>query len=369
MTSQKHSKRGTIYLLVLISSVIVTLIGLMGFRMLRAQAAIAQSDTERDEALVIAESAVQWGVHVVTLKGDWRDGIASGVPIRTGPFGRGTMSVTITDKDDGDLADDDTEEFVISGTGVVGDASQTLEVTVTSASGPHPSLEDSITVGGRLAVDPYVLSLESGGTARSETTTSGGTLSPSVARIEDPVDLPDPTLLTTWMAKGTFIDSSMHSGSYVSETFSKTVAPSKVTVDPNGIYVIDAGGREFTLSDCSVQGTLIVTNLGIDSVILDRSKLAFGDHGGPTLLVNGNLELSTGWGVGVHQGLIYANGNIYISDNFMMVGSMFATGNVFIRAGNVSINDHPSATSGPPDGFTQNEGYQVVAGSWDRVVN
>ncbi len=370
MTTKNRSGRGTVYLLVLMSSVIVTLIGLMGFRMLRAQAAIAQSDTDRDEALVIAESAVQWGVHIVSLKGDWRDSIASGVPIRTGAFGNGTMSVTITDKDDGDIADDDTEEFVISGTGVVGDATQTLEVTVSTTGGPHPSLEKSITVGDRFALDTGAsVTIENGGTAKRLTTYSGMSFSSSKVSIEDPVDLPDPSLLGTWIDKGTLIDSSSHLGYFSNVTFSKASAPSKVAVDPDGIYVIDAGGKDFYLKDCTVQGTLIVTNLGTNSLIVDGSKFAFGDHGGPTLLVDGNVELATGWGVGVHQGLIYANGDIYISDNFMLVGAMFATDDVWIDPVTVTINDHPSATAGPPDGFTQTSGYEIVAGSWDRVVN
>ncbi|RNC81341.1 MAG: hypothetical protein ED559_05990 [Phycisphaera sp.] len=370
MTTRKRSGRGTVYLLVLMSSVIVTLIGLMGFRMLRAQAAIAQSDADRDEALMIAESAVQWGVHIVTLKDDWRDSITSGVPIRTGAFGQGTMSVTITDKDDGDLSDDEAEEFVISGTGVVGDARQTLEVTVATVGGPHPSLEKSITVGDRLALDTGAsLTIESGGTARRLTTYSGMSFSSSKVAIEDPVDLPDPMLITEWMAKGTLIDSSMHTGSYNGQTFSDVSAPSKVPVDPNGIYTIDAGGKGLILSNCTVQGTLIVTNLGLNTVHFHQSKLVFGDHGGPTLLVDGDLILDTGWGVGVHQGLIYANGDIRISADFMMVGAMFSTDDVWIDPVFVSINDHPGATSGPPDGFTQAEGYEVVAGSWERVVN
>lgn len=370
MTSKNKSGRGTVYLLVLMSSVIVTLIGLMGFRMLRAQAAIAQSDTDRDEALVIAESAVQWGVHIVTLKGDWRDGVASGVRIRTGAFGNGTMSVTITDKDDGDLADDSTEEFVISGTGVVGDATQTLEVTMSTSGGPHPALEESITVGDVFAVDSAAsVTLENGGTASrlagyTDLSSISGTIN-----IEKPVDLPGVALLDTWIGKGTLIDSTSHKGSFFNDTFSNSRAPSKVAVDPNGIYVIDAGGKDFYLKDCTVQGTIIVTNLGKNSLFVDGTKFAFGDHGGPTLLVDGNVELATGWDIGVHQGLIYANGDIQISDNFMLVGAMFATGSVWIDPIFVSINAHPSATAGPPDGFTQPSGYEIVPGSWDRVVN
>lgn len=369
MTAKNRSGRGTVYLLVLMSSVIVTLIGLMGFRMLRAQAAIAQSDTEREEALVIAESAVQWGVHIVTLKGDWRDDVSSGVPIRTGAFGQGSMTVTITDKDDGDLADDITDEFVIAGTGVVGDAQQTLEVTMRRSDGAHPALEKSITLGGTLEVDAHVLTLQSGGTASNQTTTKGGLLIPSVVDIEDPVDLPDASLIDTWAAMGTVIDKDSHTGSFSGETFSKTTAPAGIPVDPNGIYVIDANNSDLTFTNCTIQGTLIVCKVGVNTFRLDGSKLSFGDHGGPTLIVDGNVDLATGWGVGVHQGLIYVDGDISITDDFMLVGSMFATGDIGITASFMTINDHPSATSGPPVGYTENTGYEVVTGSWDRVVN
>lgn len=369
--NQPSSRRGTIYVFVLVSSMIVTMIGLMGYKMMQSQNAIARADAERDEAAVLAESAVHWGIHLVSLKEDWRDAITSGTPIRTMNLGNGQFSATITDPD-GDLGDDTTDGFTITGTGTVGTATQTFEVTIDPGStDPHPSLTESITVGGALVVDRFTMSLEDGGTALDHYTTSRGQHSPPLVDEANPVDLPDPALIRIWANAGTVITRAQHGGRIESLNFSSSTAPYGLKPDTNGIYVIDAGGQNLDLFEVRVSGTLVITNLGNQRVTFEHSKLSFGAHGGPTLIVDGDMRYDSDFSSVSQQGLIYINGDLEIDGSMLHVGQIFVTGDLVVDSSvfYVTVNDHPSASSGPPRGFTETEGYSIVPGSWRRVVN
>jgi len=364
------TRRGAIYVLVLIVSIIVTLIGILALRMVQSQARVARLHAQRDKASALAESAVQWGIHYASLKADWRDDVTSGAVFQTMALGDGQITVTLTDEADGDLADDDTDSFTITGTGTIGDASQTYSVELEYPVGEaHPALDESLTVGGRLYVDPNTLYLESGGTAGSVRKRNNSLwISPPVST-ESPVDYPDPKLIDTWAAMGTLIPRSVHGGNITNTAFSKTTAPFSITPDPKGIYVLDAEGNNININNTQFTGTLVVINLGTAELDLTGCRFNFGDHGGPTLIVDGDVDFDLGWGAGVSQGIIYVDGDARMDQEFMLVGTMVITGYLYINTSFVSINDHPDATAGPPEGFAEIQSLRVKGGTWKRLVN
>ncbi len=371
MTNHKTpTRRGAIYVLVLIVSIIVTLIGILAHRMVQSQARVARLHAQRDKAAALAESAVQWGIHYTSLKDGWRDDATSGAVFQTMTLGDGQITVTMTDETDGDLADDDTDDFTITGTGTIGDASQTYSVQLEFPVGDvHPALDESLTVGKRLYVDPSTLYLENGGTAESvRKRNNSAWVSPPVS-LESPVDYPDPKLIDTWAALGTLIPRSVHGGNISGAAFSKSTAPFGITPDPKGIYVLDAEGAGINITSTQFTGTLVVINLGTSELDLTSCRFNFGDDGGPTLIVNGNVDFDLGWGAGVSQGIFYVDGDAHVDQEFMLVGTMIVSGTLTINTSFMSINDHPSSVAGPPEGFTEIEGLRVVAGSWERVVN
>jgi len=370
--TKPQTRHGTIYILVLVTSMIVTMIGLLGFKMIQAQAAVARADTQRDEAVVLAESAVQWGVHYVMLKADWREPLTSGVTFRTMDLGQGQIAITITDPD-GDLSDGDTDSFTIRGTGRIGDAVQTYEVQMSSGAGdPHPSLNESLTVGGILYVDSGIMTLESGGTALGQRQADGSNTASLLITPTDPVEIPDQSLITTWSGMGTAITPAMHGGQIRFTALSTTSAPFGLTPDPNGVYIVDAGRANLSVSAAVVVGTIVVTNLGGSTVTFTNSRLRFGPNGGPTLIVDGNLRFESNFLSEIQQGILYVNGDIDIVNNMVLIGKIMATGNVTVDEDveYATLNEHPSAVLGPPVGFTvPSGGYEVVPGSWQRIVN
>lgn len=368
-TLRPNARRGTIYILVLMTSVIITLIGIIGFRLTHAQAAVVRADAQRDEAMSLAESAVQWGIHYVSLTDDWRENTTSGTTIRTMNLGGGTISVAIVDLD-GDLDDSETDAFTIVGTGTIGGATQSLAVTLTHGTGgPHPALDQSLTVGGTLAANKNVLWLESGGTAQDQELLNGNPYSPKVVDEEDPVDLPDPALIETWASKGVVITRAQHGGTIHGQTLSKTQAPFGASVSPSGIYVIDGGGFGVVMSSSSLTGTIVVRNLGGNTFRLVASSVKFGTHGGPTILVDGDAALAQNFSSGFTDGLIYIDGDATVEDSLLLNGAMMVTEDLRVTASSLYIFDSATAVSGPPEGFVEPPDPTVLPGSWTRLVN
>lgn len=367
------TRRGTIYILVLVSAVIVTLIGVIGLRLAHTQAAVARADAQRDEAMCLAESAVQWGIHYVMLGTDWRDDTTSGATIRTMPLGEGTISITITDPD-GDLDNGDSDPFIITGTGTVGDATQSLAVTIANGTGgPHPALEDSITVGGVLSLNPGSLWVESGGTAADQTRLDGTPLTPPLVSEASPVDLPNPDLIQTWIAKGTVIGSDLHKGTITGQTFSKSLAPYGSPLNAQGIYVIDADGKAVTLNNVNSTGTLIVADLQGAELTIINSRFNVDSFGGPALLVDGDADYEPGPNPGLTTGTYFINGDFELGSNIIHFGTIMVTGDVMVDAQSAVILDYGTdvgpVLAGPPEGFVESTGPSILPGSWTRLVN
>lgn len=364
------NRRGTIYILVLMTSIIITLIGILGYRMVQGQARVARIDAQRDNAIALAESAVQWGIHYVTLSDDWRKVAKSGQVIRTMDLGDGQISVILFDPD-GDLDNDDADGIAIVGTGTIGDASQMLScVLKPGAAAPHPALARSLTVGDRLVVDPNVLWLESGGMAREQRRQNGSYyfLFKQVDEA-DPVPVPDKSLIDLWASKGTRIPYALHGGSIRGETFSNSTAPYGVTPDPDGIYVIDANYRDLVFDTIQSTGTIIVINLEFDDRLwVSDSRFRMGEHGGPSFIADGDTILELGAIVGDSTGIIYCDGDMQINGYMGLGGTLIVTKDLYIDSPLLNIYDDPAAVDGPPEGFGDMSLMGVVEGGWIRVV-
>lgn len=364
------NRRGTIYILVLMTSVIITLIGILGYRMVQGQARVARIDAQRDNAIALAESAVQWGIHYVTLSDDWRKVAKSGQVIRTMDLGQGQISVILFDPD-GDLNNDDTDGIAVVGTGTIGDASQMLScVLKPGAAAPHVTLNRSLTVGDRISVDPNVLWLESGGMAKEQRKKNGHRyLLFKPVQEEDPVDLPNEDLIDLWAAMGTSIPFAMHRGKIYGQVMSKSQAPFGLTPDPDGIYVIDADDKDLLIEDCRTTGTIIVVNLKGKKLNVKGSRFQMGDHGGPSLITDGETILELGAMVGDCTGIIYCDGNMEIKKYMGLGGTLIVTKDLYVDSTLVNIYDDPAAVDGPPEGFGDMSLMGAVEGSWIRVVN
>lgn len=68
--------------------------------------------------------------------------------------------------------------------------------------------------------------------------------------------------------------------------------PFSVTSNPNGVYVLDCGGNDITISDCMIVGTLVLRNTGTVRVGSGPIQWRPARPGMPALVVDGDLVLS-----------------------------------------------------------------------------
>lgn len=142
-TTLKHRLRfrrgGALYVMVLSTTLIVSLLGLAGVAIVRIERRQADGVDAMLRARQNARSAVEQALRVVADTPDWRTTYPHGVestPKSLGPNGRGTVSWMITDSD-GNLSDID-GNLTLHGIGRVGDAVQVSSLGVqAAAAGPY----------------------------------------------------------------------------------------------------------------------------------------------------------------------------------------------------------------------------------------
>lgn len=123
-------QRGSVYLLVLSTAMLVTIIGAGGLLALRAQrqAAIAQQDA--NAARLLAQSAVDVALAIMETQPDWRTLYAHNSWSHSRAAGSGTLNFKYIDDADGSLSNDASQRVRIIGQGVVGNAVRTVSVVV-----------------------------------------------------------------------------------------------------------------------------------------------------------------------------------------------------------------------------------------------
>ncbi|MGP1272661.1 MAG: hypothetical protein ACTS22_04955 [Phycisphaerales bacterium] len=388
-------ERGGIYVVVLSISAVTMSIGLIGLSALAAQREMGEQTIAAAEAAALAESGVQLALERIDQNPDWRDAV-SGLLVADTPLGRGTLRAWVEDPDDGNLTDDDTDTVRIIGQGRVGAARQRLSVDLSFGVVPIEALSFPFVIAGGakddgggngdLSVDTGLIIVNGG---------KGRLLSISMvysAPSMNWIDQPDPSLVALYAAMGTAIPASASDGGtgekYSSLDLSVSKAPSGVIPDPEGVYVIDAGGADVTIDQGSIVGTLVVHNAAGATVTLTQlSALRVGDEGYPVVVTDGNLVLENMKATTVTgtrpdaddngfeddafdgiRGLIYADGDISFVNAVDIHGVVIATGTASIRD-TVRIRYDDRYKDDPPPGFGTAARPHLVAGSWREIVD
>lgn len=222
--SKNHhaQRRGVIYVLVLLSSLIVGTIGLASLQLIRLQSRTASGHSEFMAARNYARSALEIGMLKIRRDPYWRTNLGNGTWVTNQTIGTGTFSLSAVDPIDGDVKVGDNHPLVLTGTGRQGAAlfktsvrlevgprvGSCLEVSMisgndTGANGATLTSDQSVSAnhnfsaGGSSIVNADVEAFGSiGGSTYTKTT-----LQKTVAR-----DMPDPLhALDYYLAKGTTI--------------------------------------------------------------------------------------------------------------------------------------------------------------------
>ena len=149
VTPSRHSRRGSIYLIVLAAASIVATLGMGAMLAVRAQARAVNSLGDAAEARQYALSAVEIGRLWIAQDPNWRTNRSCGAWASGQPIGSGTFTLEVSDPVDGNLANRPHDPVVFKATGVKGQARQVVQVTLTANPVPLPALQYALVSSGR----------------------------------------------------------------------------------------------------------------------------------------------------------------------------------------------------------------------------
>jgi hypothetical protein len=217
------NRRGSVYLAVLGTGLIVSLLAFSALALQRLQNRMLTASADIRQAQLNAEAAIELGLLAIKQDSDWRNAYANGTWFGSRNMGSGSCTLSVVDPVDGNLADDDTESIVMTGVGASGTAVQRVVRTFDPHAEALDCLRSSVAAGGGLSVSGAVLratnsGLVSANTASATSSTvygdveatsiSGSTYSGSTTQIAaaDRPDMPDwSTVFDYYRTNGTEI--------------------------------------------------------------------------------------------------------------------------------------------------------------------
>lgn len=129
--NRRHRRRGSLYVVVLGVSSSVMMIGLSALMAVRVERRAAADAADFAVARLYAQSAIELGFFWMRDDPNWRTNRpVAGSWITGQVIGRGAFSLSVVDPDDDDIAGGPNNFIVMMGTGMVGDATFQLEVTL-----------------------------------------------------------------------------------------------------------------------------------------------------------------------------------------------------------------------------------------------
>ncbi len=415
-----HHRRGGVYIVILMSVLIVTTIGLSGVALVQAKERQARTAAAAAEARLLARSAVEAAMQFIAADPDWRSHIGDHTEFSGLAFGHGTFGVTFIDPVDGDLTDDDRDPVVIRGQGRVSGggqnvaAKQMVEVTMNADPQPLAILSSAVHVAGLAEVPSGKVLQLSGGTISSNNAIKddgaiGGDLlapvisgygfaSGSKTTLNTAMPMPS-SIVSMYAAKAIEVPAQSNMQKWV-------LAPGYNpwgTPHTDGLYVVRPSGS-MTIRRARLSGTLVVVNPGntttiSNSVLLENARTDY-----PVLIVDGDLviacntsdslvesdagnlnpsgapynnstdtDTSDGYPCEIH-GLIYVTGKVQVTGNAKVVGTIIcastSTSSYALQiAASATVVYDPAVVETPPIGFTSSSPMQYVPSSWTQVVD
>lgn len=412
------ARRGTVYLIVLVSVAVVVATSLAGMMVVRTRQRATDAAADAVQARAAARSAVELGVHMVQASANWRDNLEPGGDWITNlALGRATVSTTATDPVDGDITNSDEDPLDLVGVAQVGQARHKVGVRLQPTFEPLDCLSAAICAkssislpsGSSISADAPVVTNASfaatSATVRTDVEAVGtitgsayyGTRTPSASART----IPGTSIFDDYVARGTAIPfASLPSGKIEKCVLSANSNPFTGVLNKDGIYVVDCKGQKIEISTCRIVGTLVVLDPRSDSIITSEVLIEPARAGGASLLVRGAIAVDISTNMlteasvdqslnppgtpyaGVEDtdlsdeypqsigGLVFVSDDLTIQSSTVFYGSVIV-GDVFQISGSrtVTLTYDAAVLSSPPTGFGTPGPMVVDASTWARVVD
>ncbi|MCH7873331.1 MAG: hypothetical protein IID33_16670 [Planctomycetes bacterium] len=418
--SQVHRRRGSIYVAVLGSSMLVTVVGLSALMATRIERRGAQDAGDLAKARFHARTGIEMGLFRIGADANWRANRTNGLWETGKPVGTGSYTLSGVDPGDGDLNDDEREPLRLQGDGLEGEARFALQVTLNATATPLSCLEVSVHASDIVISEPATVIGDQIISANDDIVAVGvvvvtpdmeavggfgGALGPgSTTSGVPPRALPNPgNAFAYYLTHGTPISIGsigLRVGvpTIYRELLSPTNNPYGGGTNAEGIYIIDCQSQRLDIEDSRIFGTLVVMNHDGNSVIRGSVHLQPAVPNYPALMVAGsyNLQMSASalseatTGINFNpvgtpylgfddaalddtypsaiKGIVYVTGALATSNDVTLDGVLIV-GNTLSVTGNLNLTYRSVFLNDPPPGFIDTVQMVVVPGSWQQVIN
>jgi len=314
-----HRRKGTILIVVLAASLIVSVLALGALVVRRVERRRLREQQDLATARLYALAAVEMALWHTSSDANWRQNMAAGVWASDRPIGAGYYSFTASDPDDGDLTDADDDPVVIVATGKCGAAVQHLQVTLLPEIRGLSCLEVSLHAGDKLdfkggLVSDQIVSTNSDAQQSGEDTILADveavgsiTLNNHVGNATEgiaPREMPEEDKVFDYYIDHATANGTLLAISQLPDDGSDTYLLENVVLSPQnnpygsgntspeGIYVVDCQGEDIVVRNARIVGTLVLLDPGSNSQIAAQLHWQPAVANYPALLVRGSMQFS-----------------------------------------------------------------------------
>ena len=427
-TCRNCRSRGSVYVYVLATSLLVSVIGISVVTVAQINGRITRQYNEGAEAEVLAESAVEFATSAINSDSNWRTTYTSGSMTTGKALGHGTISFKIVDENDGTLANNTSDPVRVYGFGQVNNTIRIYSAMLAPSTAGLTSLQASVACVGTMTLSAFniggtgtlssniylsgsgslgsTIALESAGTCNFSGSGGGVRTSNATPRTYPGTSVfGSYTSATMGGATVAFANLPISGTPAMATIDHKLISPSSSpwsgTTNTKGIYIFDCSGASVRITNSRIVGTLVFLNAGtinLETGDIFEPALA----GYPVLLVQGNLRMANdntsltegsptpavnfnpsstpipyayGAGTGSSNGSTSDSftpsftGLAYASGSVVFANHPVVTGQVigagtFSGSGSMNLTYSSTAFNNPPPGFTGGGQMTAVAGTW-----
>lgn len=408
--SRAVRRRGSMYVAVLGSTMVITVIGLSALMLARVERASAKGTADLSAARFYAQSAIEMGQHKIRQDSNWRTTFTSGVWESNRTIGTGKYTLEGIDPVDGNLSNSASDSLLLRGTGFEGQSRYKLQVTMTAKSSALTCLQVAMHAGTDLTFSSATVQSNQGTiSANNSATATAANIYPKVEVVNassgtvfysgvttgiTPRTMPDATAFDYYTLNGTpiaiaDIPKEGAKNTITGALLSPTNNPygTRIT-NPQGIYVIDCFGKDLRIKDARIVGTIVIKNPAYFSITSSVNwEPAVANY--PSLLVSGSAELAftnaplseITLGVDFNldsdnldtyssliKGLIYASGNV-TTKSYVTIDGVLVIGTTLTAQNYLSLTYRSTFYDNPPPGFGGAPEMVISPGTWKQLVD
>ncbi|MEK7731055.1 MAG: hypothetical protein AAB363_04285 [Planctomycetota bacterium] len=411
-----NRRRGSLYVAVLGSTMVITVIGISALMLARVERSSVVGTADLSAARFYAQSAIEMGQHKIRQDSNWRTTYTSGAWETDRTIGSGKYTLEGIDPVDGNLNNSAADSLLLRGTGFEGQSRYKLQVTMTAKSNALTCLQVAMHAGNDLTFNSATVESNSVTiSANNNAVASSSVVNPKVEVVNSYSGSSYPSGVTTGitartMPAATVFDS--YNGTAIPITsilsskgvktidkkiFSPNSNPYGMVKDASGIYVIDCLGANLLIRNSRIVGTLVILNPG--TLTIDQAmnwEPAIANY--PSLLVSGGVVLAisnsdlsetssnvnynpshTPYAGGydtdttdtypsIMKGLIYASGDV-TTKNYVTIDGVLVIGNTLTTQNTLSLTYQSTFYDNPPPGFGGAPEMVISPGTWKQLVD